>query len=192
MKYPGVISMIILLLFGCKRTSSQYYDMEARELSKEVRYDSLFFGFYLGMSSKDFYIHCWELNTKELIRQGASNTSVYYEIPDFKYPAGMDFYPRFHRDKIMEMPLVFSYTGWSPWNKNLYANHLKVEVLTLMQKWFGENFMEIKNPKRPDSNAYVKIDGNRRVSIYNLDDSKVQVDIVDLRLLKSLEKIQEK
>lgn len=184
-------SIAVILTISCKK-STEYYAMENRELARSERYDSLFFGLYLGMSSKDFYTHCWDLNKKGLIRQGASNTTAYYELPDFKHPAGMDFYPRFHEDKIIEMPVIFSYKAWSPWNKQLQADSLKSEVLDLMIRWYGDGFLEIKNPKDDRKTAYVKIDGNRRVSVYNLDDSKVQVDIVDLRLLKSLEKIQEK
>ena len=189
MKYFWLFSIAIILFSNCKK-SSAYYEMEARELSGNERFDSLFFGLYLGMTSKEFYTHCWDLNKTGIIRQGASNTTVYYEIPDFNSPAGMDFYPRFHEDKIIEMPLTFSYKAWSPWNRRLYADSLKIEVLNLMEEWYGNGFLEIKNPKNPGSSAFVKIDGNRRISIYNLDDSKVQVDISDLRLLKSLEKTQ--
>ena len=176
----------LLHILSC--TQSEYYEMERKELASTDRSDSLFFGLYLGMTSTDFYSHCWELNESGLIRQGAANTSVYYEITDFNYPAGMDFYPRFYKDKILEMPVVFSYKAWSPWNKNLHADNLKQEVLELMIRWFGDGFLEIENPKQPGSFAYVKIENNRRVSIYNNDDSKVQVDIVDLRLIKSLSK----
>jgi hypothetical protein len=166
--------------------------MEARELAKNIRKDSIFFGIYLGMPAKDFYTHCWELNKTGLIRQGPANTSVYYEIHDFKHPSSMEFYPRFYDNKIIEMPVIFTYQAWSPWNKDLSADSLKVEVLDLMKKWYGDGFLEIKNPKQPGSSAHVKIEGNRRVSIYNLDDSKVQVDIIDLRRHKSLDKTQDK
>lgn len=187
MRVLWLLGIVIIIAVGCKK-SSTYYEMEVRELAKDVRYDSLFFGLYLGMPAKDFYAHCWKLNKQGLFRQGASNTTVHYEIEDFKYPAGMDFYPRFHQDKIIEMPVFFAYNAWSPWNKNLYADSLKLEVLDLMVDWYGDGFLEISHPKQKNNKAYVKIDGNRRISIYNLDDSKVQVDIVDLRLLKSLEK----
>ena len=186
-KYGWILAILIMIAWGCKKTS-EYHLMESRELATDVRYDSLFFGLYLGMPAKDFYNHCWELNKKGLIRQGASNTSVHYDLPDFKHPAGMDFYPRFYEDKIVEMPLIFIYDAWSPWNKNLSADSLILEVKDLMTEWYGEGFLEIKNPKDPNNRALVKVDGNRRISIYNLNDSKVQVDIVDLRLLKSLEK----
>lgn len=191
MKHALTIFISILIVAGCKK-GSEYYEMEARELARDVRFDSIFFGIYLGMPADEFYQHCWELNKTGLFRQGASNTTVLYQISDFSHPASMNFYPRFYEDKIIEMPVIFTYDAWSPWNQNLNSDHLKQEVLNLMKMWFGDNFLEIRNPKQPDSTAYVKIEGNRRVSVYNLDESKVQVDIVDLRLLKSLEKNLEK
>lgn len=191
MKYRWLIALAVLASGGCKKIS-EYHLMEARELASDVQNNSLFFGMYLGMPAKDFYSLCWELNKKGLIRQGASNTSVHYDIPDFKEPAGMDFYPRFHEDKIIEMPLIFTYEAWSPWNRSLFADSLKLEVLDLMQQWYGDGFLEVKNPRSLNGKSLVKVDGNRRVSIYNLNDSKVQVDIVDLRLLKSLEKTLKK
>jgi len=85
------------------------------------------------------------------------------------------------------MPLIFTYEAWSPWNKHLFADSLKLEVIDLMHQWYGEGFMEVPNPNKNGASAFVKIDDNRRVSIYAPDESKVVVDIVDLRLKKSLE-----
>ncbi len=65
------------VISGC--TPKAKYERKLKhELAKGVRYDSLFLGLYLGMPEKDFYIHCWELNKKGLIRQGSNNTTVEY------------------------------------------------------------------------------------------------------------------
>lgn len=188
-----IIAFAVLLLssvtfFSCEQ-KSDYHRMVERELASGVRHDSLFFGLYLGMTSREFYTHCWELNKRGLIRQGAANTSVYYQIKDFKYPAGMDFYPNFYKDKIVSMPIMFAYDSWAPWNRHLFAENLKKEVLTLMEKWYGPGFLEIKNPDPVGlgGNAFVKVDGNRRISIYNLDDAGVRVDIVDLPAQREME-----
>ena len=181
------LCFLIYLLYGTCRKISPYHQMEARELARSERFDSLFLGIYLGMNSKDFYMHCWELNKKGLIREGSSNTTVYYPIDLLKHPASMEFYPGFHNDSIIEMPVVFSYDAWAPWNKHLFADSLKIDVLHLMEDWYGEGFLEIESPKPAWGNAFVKVEGNRRISIYNLDDSKVKVDLVDLRRLRKLE-----
>ncbi len=173
-----------LLAIGCQ---SAYTRMETRELSSGERYDSLFLGMYLGMTSQDFYAHCWQLNKEGLIREGRANTSVYYEIRDFQHQASMDFYPGFHEDRIIEMPCVFQYHAWAPWNKDLFSSVLIGDVLELMTKWFGAGFLTISNPSSRQEKAYVKVDGNRRISIYQVDEEKVKVDIIDLRLVRELE-----
>ena len=170
---------LIAITLSCQK-KSEYHKLVEKELASGLRHDSLFFGIYLGMSSRDFYAHCWKLNKQGLIRQGAGNTSVYHQIKDFDYPAGMDFYPTFYEGKIVEMPLIFAYDGWAPWNKHLHAKHLKVEVLALMKKWYGPDFIEVKKPGPFGGNAFVKVDGNRRISIYEMDDSRVMVNFVDL------------
>lgn len=186
------IIIFILAVLGsqiaCNNSaSSEYKKMEERELASGVRQDSLFLGLYLGMSSKDFYDHCWKMNKQGIIREGATNTTVLYPISDFSEQASMEFYPRFEGGKITAMPLTFAYNGWSPWNKHLFAEHLILEVKSLMEKWYGEGFVEIENPNPIGSNAWVKVDGNRRISIYYVDDSKVSADIVDLIALKASE-----
>ena len=83
------------VISGCT-PKSKYERKLKHELAKGVRYDSLFLGLYLGMPEKDFYIHCWELNKKGLIRQGSNNTTVEYRMEDeLKYPGIMNFYPSF-------------------------------------------------------------------------------------------------
>ena len=182
-----LIVFLLVVILACQ-PSNPYLEMETRELAKSERYDSLFFGLYLGMPAINFYSRCWKLNEKGVIRQGATNTSVYYEIKDFREPAGMDFYPRFHEEKIVEMPVTFSYHAWAPWNKHLFSDSLKLEVLNLMESWYGDGFIEIPSPSDlQGGNAFVKIDGNRRISIYNKDDRVVNVDIVDLRKMKELQ-----
>jgi len=142
---------------------------------------------YLGMSSDDFYARCWKLNKQGLIMEGRGNTSVHYKIQDFDYPASMEFYPNFENGVISAMPVVFAYDSWSPWNKHLFADKLILEVLKLMEEWYGPGFFEIENPNPIGSNAWVKVDGNRRISVYYVDDSKVKVDFVDLLAIKTLE-----
>ncbi|MEM7375431.1 MAG: hypothetical protein AAF587_42950 [Bacteroidota bacterium] len=180
------VGLSILLLFACS-PDSQYHKMLETEMASGVRYDSLFLGIYFGMPSKNFYAHCWKLNKEGIIREGANNTSVNYPIQSFKEPASMDFYPRFVNDKIVEMPVYFAYKSWSPWNKDLFAEHLIIEVRQLMEEWYGPGFIEIPNPGPLGGNAYVKVNGNRRISIYYKDDTRVRVDFVDLLAKQELE-----
>ena len=58
----------------------QYNKLVKKELAKGTRVDSLFLGINFGMTSKNFYGYCWELNKKGIISDGTNNTMVLYKI----------------------------------------------------------------------------------------------------------------
>jgi hypothetical protein len=172
-----------LFLASCS-PRAEYENRLKRELASGVRYDSLFLGLYFGMPEKEFYLHCWNLNKKGLIRQGESNTTVEYEIKkELKYPGMMDFYPRFNQGKIFEMPVRFIYKGWAPWNKKLSSENLQDDVLNWYEKVYGKGFLNVDHPKR--GSAYVKIDGNRRITIFREDELHVWAIFTDLLVAKN-------
>lgn len=176
------ILITILLVNGCT-PKTKYDRMLKQELASGIRHDSLFMGLYLGMPVKEFYTHCWELNMKGLIRQGSRNMTVAYQIKDeLKYPATVDFYPEFIDGKISEMPVRYIYNGWAPWNKKLSADSLQVHVLKWCEKRYGDNFIEVKHPQR--GTAFVKVNGNRRISIFKENDMSVWVVYTDLLVKK--------
>jgi len=179
------ILMIVIsgfIISGCS-PRSKYEHMLKHELASGVRYDSLFLGLYFGMPEKEFYVHCWKLNQKGLIKQGESNTTAQYELKDeLKYEALMDFYPNFMQGKIFEMPVSFKYKGWAPWNKTLSSDNLEKEVLKWYEKVYGAGFVKIKHPQH--GIAYVKIAGNRRITIFIEDDLHVWAVFTDMSVKK--------
>jgi hypothetical protein len=161
----------LALLWGVASCSpgARYDRKLARELQSGERYDSLFMGLYLGMDEKDFYTHCWELNREGLIRQGSSNMSVEYKTgEELKHPATMNFYPVFQEGKIVEMPVRFAYNGWAPWNKELSPEKLAEDIRRWYEKVYGEGFITVKHPEH--GTAFVKVDGNRRITIFHEPD----------------------
>ena len=173
-----------LIIYGCS-PRSKYERILKNELASGVRYDSLFMGIYLGMPEKDFYTHCWNLNLEGLIKQGSSNTTVENELKDkLKYPATMNFYPEFFRNKIYEMPVRFLYKGWTPWNKNLSSDNLTADILEWYEKIYGDGFIGVKHPKH--GIAYVKVNGNRRITIFKEDDMHVWAIFTDMLVEKEV------
>jgi hypothetical protein len=76
--------VIAMVLFSACRADSdmaKYERLVKKELAKGVREDSLFLGIKFGMTSKEFYAHCWELNKKGLVTDGNGNTAVLYKLP---------------------------------------------------------------------------------------------------------------
>ena len=169
--------LIIACTLSCGK-KARYDRLLKQELTSGVRYDSLFLGIYLDMTSKDFYAHCWELNKKGLIRQGNQNLSVEHELNTLNYPAKMNFYPTFLEDRIYEMPVRFQYDGWAPWNKHLWSDSLQLDVLDLLKDWYGQDFMEVKHSRH--GSAFVKVDGNRRITIFTHGEAEVYAVITDM------------
>ncbi len=180
---------LIGVFMGCT-PRSKYERMVETGLASGERVDSIFLGLNFGMTDKEFYGQCWEMNKQGLIRQGAGNSSVLYEMEDeFKAPVDMNFYPDFYKGRIWRMPVKYGYTGWAPWNLSLSADTLQRELLEKYENWYGDGFMEVRHPLK--GSAFVKVDGNRRISISKLDDSQVWVIFTDLLVEKELKALEE-
>jgi len=172
-----LLLLLIFLFAGCS-LKSEYQNKVESELSSGIRQDSLFFGISFGMPETEFYRHCAALNKKGVFRQGQGQT-VEFDILELNHKAKMEFYPDFHKDKIYQVPVTFSYDAWAPWNKNLSADSLRNEVLELFEKWYGKSFIEVQNPGK--GTTFVKIDGNRQIEIYPPEfDHEVLVRFTDL------------
>lgn len=173
-----------VMLMECT-PGSTYERKLKRELASGERNDSLFFGIYLGMPEKEFYTHCWNLNRQGLVKQGSRNVSVEYLMKDeLNHEATMNFYPTFAREVIVEMPVQFIYGGWSPWTHHLSADSLQLDVLNWYEGIYGNGFMKVEHPAR--GVAYVKIDGNRRISIFTEDEKYVWAVFTDMLAMNEL------
>lgn len=182
MKTAFVFLCAVLLLVSCEESGLKKYRALVRQgLAEGERADSLFHGIRLGMTSREFYLHCWEMNKKGLFTDGAGNTAVLYKITKgLAYPASMNFYPEFYEDKIVKMGVSFKYDGWASWNKQMSADSLKQDLLRLYKNWYagGNPFITIEDKER--GIIYVKVDGNRRIIIGSYDEAHVKVDYTDL------------
>ncbi len=163
---------------------SDYTKLVKSELAKDVRQDSLLFGIYFGDTRDEFFGKCFDLNQQQLISQGPNSQSVQYIFTDslvHHVPTEMKllFYPSFDdEDKISDMELEFSYTGWSPWSTRLQSDSLEVKVFALLKQWYKGNDFVIA--KTDNIDFPVKVDANRRILVYTLDTQSVGVRIQDI------------
>jgi len=174
---------VVLIFFGLMscEVKSDYTKAVENALESGKRNDSIFFSFYFGMPSKDFFGTCWEMNKKGMIKQGPGNKSVEYYFEDkFNEPVFMRFYPRFEEGKIVEMPVDFLYEAWAPWNRHLSADSLMPKVINLLSDWHDAEFQlqESDNGRK----VYFNIDGNRQILIFKQDSSRVGVKYTDIFL----------
>jgi len=170
----ATLSVILILLQSC---NSEYEQMVTRELASGEIENDLFFGLELGMSSKEFFGKCWELNNDSLLYHGALNMSIEHRFELNGKSAKMNFYPEFHEGKVYEMPVVFSYNAYAPWNQAYSVDTLLQESIAHVEQWYGEGFIKMEHPEK--GVAYAKVDGNRRVMLYP-GDEKVNMLVTDL------------
>ena len=177
--------LIVLLLLGC--TESKYATLVKSEMSRGIVNDSVFLGLRLGQTKKEFFDTCWQLNTDQIVTNGADGF-VEYTLP----PIGgansepeitMLFYGIFNEENIMTgMKLQFSYGSWSLWNRSLQSDQLLPHVKNILTDWYiGNDFIKVDLPYNKKQ-LWVKIDGNRRIIISPIDDDRiVKAQIDDLR-----------
>lgn len=178
--------LIALTVASCNQKSKYQVEVE-KELSKGVRQDSLFLGYKLGMSKEDFFQHSWDLNQNHVVK---GNAQVIYEFDDLGSTVQMVFYPDFYAGKIHRMPVEVSYESWAPWNPELSADSLLVDLLEFYRDKYGEGFFKTKLPDF-DESAWVKVDGNRRIAVFPENNRKVRVEFLDLEVYKKMDKQQQ-
>lgn len=191
MKYK-YLSLIYILTFFCIVSLSCNSVNDFMPNDKVSKNDSLFLGLYLGMPQQEFFDHCTELNKQELITQASSgSTSVEYRIKnDYEKEVSMRFFPTFIDYQIYEMPVLYSYVPWAPWNKQYQSDVLLEHVYERYKKIYGDDFKTIEHPHQ--GKVYYKIDGKRRINLFIKDDQYVQAVFTDLKVEKRLHDEYEK
>ena len=189
LKFTLFVIAIAVSLSSCLSEGEKYTKLVKTELAKGNKVDSLFMGISFGMTSKAFFGHCWELNKKGIFFDGANNTMVLYKIDTgLKYPSSMNFYPDFYKDKIFNVRVNFQYNAWAIWNKAQSSDNLFPDVLRLYKKWYPEGNDFLKITDKSNRIIYVKVDGNRRITIGKYDDMIVKVEYTDLLVEQKLKK----
>jgi len=175
---------LIIFTFTILSCESDYSKLVKKELSTGVKNDSLFFGMKFNDTKKEFFATCQQLNNEKLVSHGPNNQFVEYTMKaneDDESSIQMLFYGMFNEEQIMTgMNMRFSYNAWAPWNTDLNAEKLIPSVKDTLQKWFpGNEFMKV-NLKKLNKDTFIKIDGNRQIKLYILDDKHLTVRIEDL------------
>jgi hypothetical protein len=190
MKTAGSVVIILFMLMACSEDMDKYNSLVKKELASNKRADSIFFGFHFGMTQKNFYLYCWDKNREGIFTDGndvTGNMTVMYKLhKELKHPASMNFFPDFHDSTIWRMRVNFHYDGWMPWNKVLSADSLLPDVLAMYKKWYsgGNPFIQINDEIK--GTVYVKVDGNRRITIRKYDDVVVKADYTDMLVEKKI------
>lgn len=179
-----MLLVVISSISGCEE-KTEYEKILDRELSSKIEKDSLFLGYELGMSREQFYKRSWNLNQKRLVKQGGNNQSVMYNLEELPHSAVMYFSPEFQKEQIYQMKVQIQYKGWAPWNKDLSADSLQIDVLNMLKRWYGNGFIKINSDKSDP--IYVKVDGNREIRLtVSKKNASVWIYFTDLEIVSEM------
>jgi hypothetical protein len=185
----SIIFFAVLASLGIYLTACN--DRKSTTITDKKKIDSLFLGISMGMERKEFYDYCWKMNSQQIFNHGPTSQSVEYRLLDeLKSPVSMQFYPSFYNEKIYEMPVLFNYESWAPWNKEFSSDSLFIEILPLFKKWYGEDFQELQHPTM--GKIYYQMKGRRRINIFIKDDQFVQAVFTNLKIEKEIKEEKER
>ena len=183
-----IFCLLILTPFLACEVESEYSKLLKKELKSGKSFNDLVLGLKIGQTKDDFYKICSDLNKKKLITSGARSLYPEYILyPKDSVENGkkirMSFMGIFDDDRIMKgMDIRFNYYSWIAWREEYNSDNLINEIKDTLQLWYpGNNFIEIDLKLDSKNNfAYVKIDGNRQITMYKIDGRDVAVIIEDL------------
>ena len=189
MRLNKIVFFLLILtpLLACE-IESEYSKLLKKELKSGKTFDDLVLGLKIGQTKDDFYEICADLNKKKLITSGARNLYPEYILyPKDSVENGkkirMSFMGIFDNNRIMKgMDIRFNYYSWIAWREEYNSDNLINEIKDTLQLWYpGNNFIEIDLKLDSKNNlAYVKVDGNRQITMYKIDGRDVAVIIEDV------------
>ncbi|MEX2346648.1 MAG: hypothetical protein WD604_13590 [Balneolaceae bacterium] len=169
------VALLLIFTAACEQ-KTEYERLVQRELDSGVRHDSLFLGYYLGMERQDFLDHSWELNQQNIV---TGDAQVQYKLQDLSGIVNMRFYPDFKNDKIYRIPVEVHFESWAIWNREFYSDSLITQLIDKYEEDYGPGFIHTVHPEL-GKESWIKVDGNRRISIYRQSDMKARIEFLDL------------
>lgn len=172
-----------MTLTACQ--TSAYNQLVQSELASGKQFNDMIFDMQMGAPRQSFFDRCTQLNKEKKVTQGKGGIFVEHRIfpKDSSKIADvieMQFYGIFKDSILTGMDMRFSYSGWSPWNDQYQPEALIGPLRDSLKSWMpGNDFLEIQF-KEPDLKAWVKVDGNRQIKVYPLNEYQVAVKIEDL------------
>ena len=178
-----VSALIILIVSSGCREKETYDEILKKELSKGVRYDSLFYGLHFNMTTPRFAQHCIDMNALGVFFPNSGQSQIIIKFQnEFEFPVNFVFFPNLEKDRIQKIQGSFNYYGSYASSKDRNAKILILELVEQMTHWYGGRaFIKQPHPLKLLGYRYIKIDGNRKITLEeNLDNVHVDVIFEDL------------
>lgn len=166
--------LILVLAAGAGWWLMKKNNFHLADITYDNSIDSIFFNLHFGMTRQAFYDSCWALNKTGHFMQGGNNLSVQHEITsEFGTPVNMNFFPNFSEDRLYQMPVMYNYQAWAPWNRELYSDTLIRKIITKYEREYEVKFTEDTTADgRP---AFYNYTGPRKILLTIQDEQYVKV-----------------
>jgi len=168
-KVAIIMATAVVLITSCKKSEAErYMAFEKDQLKKGIVQDTLFKGLYFGMSKKEFRDYCFDKNLEKEFWQGGKKNMAWVEtkLEGMSYPAAINFYPVFTNDTITEMNAAIYYDGAVFKDGKFESDSLMLDVLNLLENWYGGQTFKIKSPVYYKDDVHVHLKGNCRITVY--------------------------
>jgi hypothetical protein len=165
-----------LILISCSNKPNQQQD-NSQEIVQSQGPDTLIHDYTFGMTRDEFFDLSWKYNAEGVLING-SGAEIVENIDWLVAPAKRVFYPNFENEKIVQLPIVYSYKGWAPWNEHLSADSLMQHLIPEISKDYNVSFEPLSESS--DRTIYIGRVNNTEIEISTKSSFEVQVTFTDL------------
>jgi hypothetical protein len=183
-----VLILCVLSIIGCK---SEYEKTVYSEIRSGEINNKLFLGLELGQSNEEYFEQCFKLNADKKINQanrgGYAEYIMHNTLKNDPNKIIMSFKPFFNNKILTSIDLRFRYTTWAPWNRETQSEVLIEKIKDTLMNWYsGNKFFKLNVSDNKNTEALIKIDGNRQMLMYKLGAQDVKVLIENLNSKKQI------
>ncbi len=184
---PAHLLLLGLLIAACYREPS-YETVARRELSRNERFDTLIYEIHFGMVFEDFYDYCYEMNQKGIFMPKPDESGVRALLTEpFNAPVVLEFFPvaQVTDGPIVRLNATLRYQNFSFYDQRYAIENLVREAMQYFeQEYGGRDFIAVPQKNKLVKNYFVKLDGNRRVTLMpSPDGAELKVIFEDLSRL---------
>lgn len=159
------VLVIFVALVSCdqykrEQAEKRYYEARKSELSKNVRNDTIFLGYYFGMTEREFVDYTLNLKKEGKIYLNLDDIITYeMEIPDYsKSVVYCTYQPKYFKDKLYKLSISAKdrYTGFSKLTQ--------LQIVSIYSQKYGTDYHIIPGYIE-DSEDFIFLNGNLEVEI---------------------------
>lgn len=186
MKFCGSRFLIFIVLTGSycspRNDNDRYRDLLRSQAQLPSSQNNTILEIRFGQSKADFFQYCWKMNAQKIFFNANGNQNVIFKMDSaFKSEVSWKFFPEFRNDRIVKLNAVLNYDNFAPWNSSSSADSLLKDIISVFSNWYGKSHFLVLQDSSGEKKL-VKIDSNRLISIWKMNEKDIAVQFTDVTL----------